>query len=223
MPYASGQRSGRYIVPNTASSTGRCTAKFLSIASALRGVMPVMELRRRDQPLQRTEIEAHVGVDERRLHAHHDEIRKERPLGKSQHVDRHVRQTARDRDVDQMQPRAGQPVHLLRRMMHGVKPPQRRDRVERAMHPVLREVGHEQQRDELHDGRPLRGPTSAPTGTAAQSNSIIAGFSVRIVSHLHEQRADEEVGRDRCASPRRKMPCSGSRANSRSSGTKTSE
>ena len=56
---------------------------------------------------------------------------------------------AQQDDLDEMHPRAGQPVHRFRRMMDCVEAPQERPAVEGAVKPILREVGQEHRLDEL--------------------------------------------------------------------------
>ena len=142
-------------------------------------VMPVMELRRGQDPAQRPEPEADVRVDERRLNAHERHIGEERRLGEPEQLDRHVGQAASDRDVHQMQTRSGQPVHDVGRMMNAMKAPEDGHPVKRAVHPVLHEVGEKQDGDELDDERPATTPRAEcpprrPTRTASSPASSSA-------------------------------------------------
>ena len=54
-------------------------------------------------------------------------------------------------DIEQMQARAGDPVHLLGGMMNRMKRPEQSRRMKRAMHPVLRKVGNQDQHRNLHN------------------------------------------------------------------------
>jgi len=108
-----------------------------------RGVVPVVEARRGHQPLERAQIEPHVGMDEHREERDEDEVRVDGRRCEAEHIERHEREAARHDDVDQVQPRPGQPVHGFGRVMDRVQAPEPRDAVEGAMHPVLREVRDE--------------------------------------------------------------------------------
>ena len=58
---------------------------------ALGAVVPMVKLRRGDEPAERTEFESHVGVNERGLHRHQADVREESRFGETAQVDRHVR------------------------------------------------------------------------------------------------------------------------------------
>ena len=158
----------------------------------LRRVVPVVELRRGQQPAQRPELEPHVGVDEGRLDADERHVGEQRPLREPEDVDRDVGQAARHRHVHQVQPRAGQPVHRLRRVVDGVEAPERGHAVERAVDPVLGEVGEDEDRGEL-DRRGQRRDLGRHRGRARPVEQHHRRLQGQQRDHLDEQRADEEV------------------------------
>ena len=88
-------------------------------------------------------------MDERRLNADEGDIRKERCLSETEKIDRHVRQSARDRDVDEVQPRSRQPIHRFCGVMNPVEAPQDRRGVKGTVDPLLHQVGQNQNGDEL--------------------------------------------------------------------------
>ena len=74
-------------------------------------VMPVVKLRGRNQPTQRTKLKTQIGVYQRRVNGNKDDVGKDRSLGKAQQVDRNIGKTACDGDINQVESRAGEPVH----------------------------------------------------------------------------------------------------------------
>ena len=119
----------------------------------LRAVVPMVKLRRRHDPPERAEVESDVGVYERRLNAHERDVRHERGLGEPEDVDRHIGQSTRDRHVNQVQPRTGEPVHNVGRVMNPVEPPQHGYPMKCAMQPVLNHVCQHKNLDKLQDER----------------------------------------------------------------------
>src|ERR1043166_3544593 len=122
----------------------------------LRAVMPMMKRGRRQYRTQPPELPPDVCVNERRLNHHPRHIREHRALGESQNVDRDITDRARHHRIHQMQPRSGEPIHHLHRMMNRVKAPQKRDHVKRAMHPILRQIRKHKDQEKLRDERQRR-------------------------------------------------------------------
>lgn len=89
----------------------------------LGGVVPVVKRRRRDHSLQRPELPSHVRVDERRLDYDDHEVKHDRTLREAEDVDWNVGQSTCHDGVNEVQPRTGEPIHPLGRVMHRVKPP----------------------------------------------------------------------------------------------------
>ena len=181
-----------------------------------------MEPRGGEQPPQRAEVEAHVGVDERRLDAHERHVGEQRPVREAEHVDRDVGEAAGDRHVHEVQPRAGQPVHRRRGMVDGVEAPQRGHAVERAVDPVLGEVGEDEDRRELERARQRGDRGRDPRVARAQSKKTMAGFSVSSVITWTSSELTKKYARS-VRQARRNTGCSGRSAKRRSRGTKTAE
>jgi hypothetical protein len=73
-------------------------------------VMPVMKLRRSEQPTQRSKSDADVGVNENRLPVVEEGIRADRPFGKSQCNNRDQRNPLSEYLINGMYARSCQPV-----------------------------------------------------------------------------------------------------------------
>ena len=76
--------------------------------------------------LQRAEVEPHVGVDEHRVERDEDEVGRHRHRSKPSMNSGMNDEAARDDLLDDVQPRPGQPVHCVGRVVHGVEVPQPR-------------------------------------------------------------------------------------------------
>ena len=120
----------------------------------VRGVMPVVIAHRHEVSLQPVRIRAEIGVAERGVEGDEHEVARQHALREAAHHHRNHDQAARDDDVDEVGPRAGDPVEGLDRMMDRVEAPQEGDRVERSVHDILPQVRDEDRRDELHEVRP---------------------------------------------------------------------
>ena len=114
-----------------------------------------MIARRDEVILQPDGARTKVDVRKRGVEGHEQDVADDRTLGKAAQRQRDHDQTARDDDVEKVRARTRDPVHGADRVMHGVKAPQHRDLVEHPMHGVLRQIRHENDRQELQDERPI--------------------------------------------------------------------
>ena len=162
-PYPLGQRpsSGRWYVPNRRSSSGKWTAKLTSIASRS---MPWCQWWNRGVTKKCSsgpKLSRMFEWTSGRQEEDEDQVRVEGRLGEAEHVHRDHGEAAEEDDLHDVHPRAGEPVHHLRRVMDGVEVPQPRHAVESAVDPVLHQVGEEHDLHELQDQaadcRPSRG------------------------------------------------------------------
>ena len=64
--------------------------------------MPVMEARRGHDPLERSQVEPYVSMNEHREKGDEDEVCVDRRRREAQNVEGHEREPARDDDVDQV-------------------------------------------------------------------------------------------------------------------------
>ena len=155
-------------------------------------VMPVMEARRHHEPFERAQAEPHVGVDEDRVERDEDEVGVERRRREAEHVERHERQPAGEHDVDQVQPRAGQPVHRAGRVVDAMEAPEPGHRVEEAMDRIFGEVGGDDDLQELHDQR-LGGHRRLQPGANGPGEEQRRRGHGQQDRQLHEHVADGEV------------------------------
>jgi hypothetical protein len=86
-------------------------------------------------------------------------------------------------------------VHHLGRMMHGVEPPQQRHRVKEPVDRVLREVGDDENLDELHDVR-LRRDRRLDRRVHRPAEEHGRGHQRQQDCHLHQQVAHREMGQN---------------------------
>ena len=115
----------------------------------LDAVMPVMVARGDDDFAEVLERGAEVGVDEGGVEIHVENVELQRGRFVAHDVHGDDGGAAQDDDLEEVHARASHPVHDLRGVMHGVEIPEERDAVERAMDPVLHEVGEDHDLDEL--------------------------------------------------------------------------
>src|SRR3954454_14475236 len=101
-----------------------------------------MEFRRHDEPPPRPLRPPDVGVDEPRLPTRYgDEDRNGRGR-QAERDQRAERRDAQEQQIERVKSESDEPVHLLRRMMDGVKAPQPRKRVLQTMDAVDAEVSN---------------------------------------------------------------------------------
>ena len=106
-------------------------------------MVPVVELRRAEQPAQGAEREAHVGVDEDRPHAAERGDAGEPPERHAEEERGEVLRELREDPVDGVLAVRGEEVQVLGAVVHGVEPPQRLPRVARAVEPVDEHVAED--------------------------------------------------------------------------------
>jgi hypothetical protein len=117
------------------------------------GVVPMVKLRRCEDPAQGTEPNPDVRVNEKRLPAVHHGEQKHRLGSKTQGEDRNQRGALGQNLVDGMHAMGGQPVHFLDAVMDGVEPPQPWNFVKGAMDEVEAQVSEQQDLDKSEPGR----------------------------------------------------------------------
>ena len=142
--------------------------------------MPVVEVRRHDQPLERGLPEhgrqLQVGVIEHRLEAGDDEVGAHRcRIEAHQQEDKQEQDDGRDQ-FEQMHTGASDPVHVLDAVVNGMDAPKKRNFVKSAMRPVLNGVDHQQGQKELGKERQAADPCPQgwpdhPTEQAVQRNA----------------------------------------------------
>ena len=181
-------------MPNSRSITGRWTAKFRSRASGSAAWCQWWKRGVASSALERAPAPAQVGVDPGRLERHPDEVGRERRALEAEHEERHEDGRARREGVDQVEPRARQPVHGLARVVDRVEAPQEGHGVEGAVRGVAREVGHGAAPRATWSARGCAATACWSRGCAAQRKNSSAGARVSERRHLHQQVAREEVG-----------------------------
>ena len=120
---------------------------------AVRTVVPVMEIRRHDQVLQRAPGQAHVGVVENGLEADHDDVCIHHLLRETQHIERPQYRDPGEHQFQQVHARAGDPVHGLGAVMHRMESPQEWHLVISPVRGVLQQVGHQQDQQQFERER----------------------------------------------------------------------
>lgn len=106
------------------------------VVPRLARVVPVMELRRTEQPLQRPERHARVGVDEDRpTGTKHGDPGEELAVD-AEHDGREVHARRRRDAVERVLSMRGHPVELLRGVVHGVETPENVEPMTRAVEPI---------------------------------------------------------------------------------------
>lgn len=118
------------------------------------GVVPVVKLGGAQDPAQRTEGEAHVGMDEDRPEAAQDHQRAHGLEGEAEDDARQVEAELGEEAVEGVLAVGGEPVEVLDAVVHGVEAPEQVDAVAGAVEPVDDEVAE----DERGEGLEREGP-----------------------------------------------------------------
>ena len=90
----------------------------------VRGVMPVVIAHGHEIRLQPDRPRSKVGVAERGVEGHEDEVAGHRGLREAEDRHRDEDQPAREQDVDVVRARSGHPIHRLDGVMDRMKAPQ---------------------------------------------------------------------------------------------------
>ena len=113
-------------------------------------VVPMVKAWCHQEPLHGFQVPADIGMHEGRVEINDQNIGLYRRGIEAKGQHRHGGESAQGGDFQKMHPGAGKPVHAFCRMVHGMKPPQERDLVKRAMQPILGEVGNDHDDNDLH-------------------------------------------------------------------------
>ena len=92
-------------------------------------------------------------MDEDRVERNEDQVRRHRALIEAQSEEREDHDGPCHDDIENVQARTREPVHVETRVMDRVESPEDGNRVERAVNAVLGEIRAEQHGEELHDQR----------------------------------------------------------------------
>src|SRR5688572_25049382 len=103
-------------------------------------VVPMMKLRCGEQLPNRAVFKPQIRVDKGRMNAYKNDVSKERAFGEPQDIDRHICDATGQDDIDEMQSRAGEPVHCLGRMMNSVKSPEQWYGMKGSVNPILNQI-----------------------------------------------------------------------------------
>ncbi len=115
------------------------------------GMVPVMELRRGEHPLQWPEGQPDIGMNEVRLDEIDGAIGSDCLGGKAEQRQRQGRAERREDLIDRMDPVRGQPVQLLDAVVHGVEAPQERHGMDKPVGGIKADIRHD-------DGQRRSGP-----------------------------------------------------------------
>ena len=116
-------------------------------------MVPVVELRRRDQPAQRAEAQAHVGVDEDGLEGGQPHVSAEGLLAELHQVEGDERQRPGQDLIERVDAGRRQPVHLRDAVVHGVEAPEERHLMGEPVAEVAAEVGDQDGLEQLQSAR----------------------------------------------------------------------
>ena len=89
-------------------------------------------------------------MDQPGLEPGKDDVDGQRLLGDAENEGRNQYQGPHHQRLEKVQPRSGEPVHVLDRMMHGMDRPEPFDLVQGAMDRVLDKIGQDDGHDELN-------------------------------------------------------------------------
>ena len=159
-----------------------------------RAVVPVMESRHHEHPLQPAAPKPDVRVDEHRVKRHKYEIGVHGRRREAQQHYWNQSEPSGDDDVDQVEARSGNPVERDARVMDRVKPPERGHRVKEPMRRVLAEVGDDHHLDKLQRQR-LRLDGLMQPGAAGRRRDHGCRHHRQQRRDLDQQVADEEMQR----------------------------
>src|SRR4051812_8293351 len=98
--------------------------------------MPMMKLRRSDQPSQGAKSDTDIGVNQNRLPLINQGIHANRPFGKSQRKNWDQRNSLGQNLIYRMDPSSSEPVKLFNAVVNGVEPPQPGNSMKHAMGPI---------------------------------------------------------------------------------------
>jgi hypothetical protein len=159
------------------------------------GVMPMMECRRGDQPLQVPEPPPHIGMNEeapRRTQQHHQDGRRgRRAVQRCRQTQQEKREQSAEpveNKVNRVAPGVHQPIHVRGAMVNSVKPPEQRDLVRPSVTPVQPDLGHGQRDENPQNHRKLRERRGHATGNKAMTQP--GGKCQR---HAHNQHRHDGV------------------------------
>jgi hypothetical protein len=96
---------------------------------------------------------ADIGVNVDGVKRHEHQIGVDGGRRETENEDRQESEQPVHQRIDQVRPRAGEPIHVQARVMDRVEIPHPRNLVERAMHPIAHEVDAKQDLEELEDQR----------------------------------------------------------------------
>ncbi len=165
----------------------------MSIASFVAAVVPVVEQRGRDQVFQRSQLQPEVGMHQPGLEPGPHDVAEQRRVAGAQDERRQHDHRPRHQRLQEVQARAGHPVHALHAVVHGMEAPQRRHLVHGAVRRVFHQVGRHQHGEELHQAG--QGPEPV-----LQPGIHRPGEQRRHGPHAHEQEdADRQVVEDEVA------------------------
>ena len=153
-------------------------------------VVPVVVARHRQPAFEPARARGEVGVDEDRVERDQREVGVDRAGIETEHDERQQHEATRRDDVDQVEPRSGEPVHRLGRVVHRVEAPQPRHGVERAVDPVLREVGRE------HAGGELQHQRGLLDGLLQRRDREHRAEAYRGGEHQHADQLDQRVAHE---------------------------
>ncbi len=100
-------------------------------------VVPVVVLWGGKNILQRAKIDPGISMYQHGMYSNENNIRIENSGRKTQHIQRYKRHGTGKENVDEMRTATRQPIHVLRGVVHGMKPPQIHMRMKNAVCPVL--------------------------------------------------------------------------------------
>ena len=148
--------------------------RVIAIAEPVIAVVPVVERRSGDEPLERSQAAAHVRVDEEAPQRAEDGDRRHHRVrcpggGDAEPEQVHGHQSTRpdEHHVDGMGAGVHQPIQVLGAVMHRVEPPQQRAVVGPAVHPVGAGVVDDEGQQQLEPGREGRNGAVEAEGIAA--------------------------------------------------------
>src|SRR5262249_21496534 len=127
--------------------------KILVLGLTMVAVMPVMEFRRGKYPPQRPEVDADIGMDQKRLPVIQHDVHADGDLGKAKRKDREQRRSFGYNLVHRMDACRGEPIELFDAVVDGVELPQPRNGMECAVSAVKPNIAED---DHLHDLQPVR-------------------------------------------------------------------
>ena len=154
----------------------------------VRRMMPVVIAHGHEIRLQPDRPRSKVGVAERRVKGHEDEISGQRGLRETEDRHRDEDQPARQQDVHVVRARSRHPIHRFDGVMDRMKAPQEWNRVKRPVRGVLREIRDDNRQRKLDEKR--QGPHRLRKPWDRQPPGRVAGRD-------HHPKRDELCGQMR--------------------------